>query len=107
MEFKSLLGVLMAQVGVPKLPRHAQGDRQQSEKARRPTPRHAQSTAQPPRVTQDFHRSRVGEAHEVLRRTVKRPRPSGPLLFHERSGLGRMPVRARVVRERGSPDADR
>jgi len=67
LEFKSLLGVLMAQVGVPKLPRHAQGDRQQSEKARRPTPRHAQSTAQPPRVTQDFHRSRVGEAHEVLR----------------------------------------
>jgi len=71
LEFKSLLGVLMAQVGVPKLPRHAQGDRQQSEKARRPTPRHAQSTAQPPRVTQDFHRSRVGEAHEVLRRSFK------------------------------------
>src|SRR5205814_1423443 len=26
----------------------------------------------------------------LLRRTVKRPRPSGPLLLHERSGLGRM-----------------
>jgi hypothetical protein len=71
LEFKSLLGVLMAQVGVPKLPRHAQGDRQRSEQARRPTPRHAQGTARPPRTPQHFHRSRVGEAHELLRRSFK------------------------------------
>jgi hypothetical protein len=78
LEFKSLLGVLKAQVGVPKLPRHAQGDRQRSEQARRPTPRRAQSTAQPARTPQDFHRSRVGEAHQLLRAEIQKEAAGRP-----------------------------
>jgi hypothetical protein len=67
LEFKSLLSVLMAQIGVPKLPRHAQGT---AKGQSRPDDRHRSAH----RILRHaapahFHRSRVGETHEVLRRS--------------------------------------
>lgn len=72
LEIKSLLGVLRAQVGVPKLPRHAQGETHTVRAGpTTDTTTPAQGTPSRARTPQDFHRSRVGEAHEVLRGASK------------------------------------